>query len=158
MRVRLLSSIVTVLMWTTAAAAQAPTDQASQSLLGATVETRDGELVGAVDQLIAQDGKAQMLVIGLAGYLGAGEKDVLVPSTGIERLTTPNASPRHFNLGVYGGGGLARIRLPMTLKEVTSAPAYVAKDEKTGAPSSHVGTPAESKDKPPSSTQSGGPG
>jgi hypothetical protein len=97
------------------------------------------------------------LVIGLAGYLGQGEKDVAIPAKGLH-VTTSDDLPRHLPNAQYGGGNLNRITVPMTLTQLVAAPAYKQPAAQTGVPSPHVGTPAESKKKPPSSTQSGGPG
>ena len=137
--------LIIVLLSPHEAVAQSANGNAQQSLAGATVESRDGELMGAIDSVSDGSNGQQMLIIGLAGYLGVGEKDVAVPSKGSEQLPAQDKWPRHSNLGVYGGGGVARVRLPMTLKELTSAPAYSAKNEKTGVPSPHVGTPSSTK-------------
>jgi len=123
-----------------------------QNPLGATVYSKDGRLAGAVDQVAGNQ-----LVVGLAGYLGQGSKDVAVPAKGLH-VTVSEQRPRLFNDGQYGGGNITRITVPMTLSELVAAPAYKQPAAHTGVPSPHVGTPAESKKKPPSSTQSGGPG
>ena len=123
-----------------------------QNPLGATVYSKDGHLAGAVDQV-----SGDQLVIGLAGYLGQGEKDVAIPAKGLH-VTTPDDVPRHFPNAQYGGGNITRITVPMTLSQLVAAPAYKQPAAQTGVPSPHIGTPAETKKKPPSSTQSGGPG
>jgi len=123
-----------------------------QNPLGATVYSKDGRLAGAVDQV-----SGDQLVIGLAGYLGQGEKDVAIPAKGLH-VTTPDDVPRHFPNAQYGGGNITRITVPMTLSQLVAAPAYKQPAAQTGVPSPHIGTPAETKKKPPSSTQSGGPG
>jgi hypothetical protein len=123
-----------------------------QNPLGATVYSKDGRLAGAVDQV-----SSDQVVIGLAGYLGQGEKDVAIPAKGLH-VTTPDDVPRHFPNAQYGGGNITRITVPMTLSELVAAPAYKQPAAQTGVPSPHIGTPAETKKKPPSSTQSGGPG
>lgn len=120
--------------------------------LGATVYSKDGRLAGAVDQV-----SGGQLVIGLAGYLGQGEKNVAIPAKGLH-VTTPDDVPRHFPNAQYGGGNITRITVPMTLSQLVAAPAYKQPAAQTGVPSPHIGTPAESKKKPPSSPQSGGPG
>ena len=123
-----------------------------QNPLGATVYSKDGRLAGAVDQV-----SGDQLVIGLAGYLGQGEKDVAIPAKGLH-VTTPDDVPRHFPNAQYGGGNITRITVPMTLSQLVAAPAFKQPAAQTGVPSPHIGTPAETKKKPPSSTQSGGPG
>jgi hypothetical protein len=133
------------------AAVQATAPQ-NQNPLGATVYSKDGQLAGAVDQ-VAGD----RIVIGLAGYLGQGEKDVAIPAKDLHVATTDDV-PRHFPDAQYGGGNTTRIIVPMTLSELVAAPAYKEPKAQTGVPSPHVGTPAESTKKPPSSTASGGPG
>src|SRR5947209_4614992 len=82
-----LASLLVLLLWALAASAE-PTvnSQSMNGLTGATVLSRDGELAGVVDAVIDAGAGKQSVVIGLAGYLGAGEKDVLMPATGAERL------------------------------------------------------------------------
>jgi hypothetical protein len=123
-----------------------------QNPLGATVYSKDGRLAGAVDQVAGNQ-----LVIGLAGYLGQGTKDVAIPAKGLH-VAVSEQRPRLFTDAQYGGGNITRITVPMTLSELVAAPAYKQPTAQTGVPSPHVGTPAESKKKPPSSTASGGPG
>ena len=127
----------------------APKDQ---NPLGASVYSKDGQLAGAVDQVAGNQ-----LVIGLAGYLGQGAKDVAVPAKGLH-VTASQERPRQFSEAQYGGGNITRITVPMTLSQLVAAPAYKQPAAQTGVSSPHVGTPAETKTKPPSSTQSGGPG
>ena len=133
-----------------AAVQTAPTQD--QNPLGATVFSKDGQLAGAVDQI---DG--DRLIVGLAGYLGQGEKDVAIPAKGLS-VTSSHQLPRYSVDGQFGGGNITRITVPMSLSELIAAPAYKQPAAQTGVPSSHVGTPAETPAKPPSSTQSGGPG
>jgi hypothetical protein len=123
-----------------------------QNPLGATVYSKDGQLAGAVDQMAGDQ-----VVIGLAGYLGQGEKDVAIPAKGLQVAASEDV-PRRFPNAQYGGGNITRITVPMTLSQLVAAPAYKQPAAQTGVPSPHVGTPAETKKKPPSSTQSGGPG
>jgi hypothetical protein len=141
-----------VVAQTTGLAAVQGTAPQDQNPLGATVYSKDGRLAGAVDQVAGDQ-----LVIGLAGYLGQGEKDVAIPAKGLHVAITDDV-PRHFPDAQYGGGNTARIVVPMTLSQLIAAPAYKEPKAQTGVPSPHVGTPAESKKKPPSSTASGGPG
>ena len=123
-----------------------------QNPLGATVYSKDGRLAGAVDQV-----SGDQLVIGLAGYLGQGEKDIAISAKGLH-VTTSDDVPRHAPNAQYGGGNITRVTVPMSLSEFVAAPAYKQPAAHTGMPSPHVGTPAEDKKKPPSSTASGGPG
>ena len=49
------------------------------TLLGATVQTPDGESVGDVEEIIVKaDGSLEGVVIGVGGFLGLGEKEVAV--------------------------------------------------------------------------------
>jgi len=120
--------------------------------LGATVYSKDGRLAGAVDEVAGNQ-----LIVGLAGYLGQGAKDVAVPAKGLH-VTVSHERPRIVAEAQYGGGNITRITVPMTLSELIKAPGYKQPATKAGVPSPHGGTPAATKSKPPSSTQSGGPG
>ncbi len=140
----------------TSVAAEAPNGQLpSADLTGATVLSRDDELVGVVGSTVTGGNGEQGLIIGLAGYLGAGEKDVAIPARGVERFMAGDEKPRHFRSGHYGGSGLVRIKVPMTVRQLLNAPAFID-DSRRSSP--HVGAPTEPKGKAPSSTQSGGPG
>ena len=57
----------------------------ASTLLGATVQTPDGENVGDVeDMIIKADGSLEGVVIGVGGFLGLGEKEVAVEFSAIQ--------------------------------------------------------------------------
>ena len=137
----------------TNAIAEAPT----ATMEGAIVISRDGKIAGVVDAMTDEAGK-RTIVVGLAGYLGIGEKDVTVPALSAHQIQSVTRSSSCASSDVYGGATGHRIQVPLTIEELVALPAYLAKPQQTGVPSPHTGSPAESKDKPPSSTHSGGPG
>ena len=70
------------------AAAQTPTFMEMQSnmevlgtdFIGTPVNGKDGQLLGKIDNLVFdQNGRIELAVIGVGGYLGIGEKIVAVP-------------------------------------------------------------------------------
>jgi hypothetical protein len=130
-------------------------------LIGATVLTKDRRLAGAVDDVINGSGQDPRLVIGLAGFLGAGEKDVAISASGAKRGPT-RAGPltQDFADSKYGGSSSQTLIVPMTLQELISSPAYHGDEAPStvGGPSPNSGNPEQSHDRPPSSTRSGGPG
>jgi sporulation protein YlmC with PRC-barrel domain len=44
----------------------------------------DSKIGEVMDVLVSQDGKIDALIVGVGGFLGAGEKDVAVPFTAIK--------------------------------------------------------------------------
>jgi len=80
----------------TAPASQAATAKASRhmrddqirasKLIGASVYDPNDQKIGAVDELVLNpDGKVADIVIGVGGFLGAGEKRVAVPMADLKR-------------------------------------------------------------------------
>jgi len=80
----------------TAPASQTATAQASRhmrddqirasKLIGASVYDPNDQKIGAVDELVLNpDGKVADIVIGVGGFLGAGEKRVAVPMADLKR-------------------------------------------------------------------------
>jgi len=141
---------------------QRPESVPVSNLLGATVMSSGHEILGVVNDLILdRNGHAGTAVIGLAGYLGLGEKDVAIPF-GDLALTTPfpAGSIRVFPNGHYAGSSPERVIVPLTIEQVAAAPAFVAKSRKSsvGVPSQSGGTPEGTTKEPKSSTESGGPG
>ncbi len=71
------------------AAAQAPltflerqnsTEVLGTDFIGSTVQGKDGQPIGKVVNLVFdQNGRIELAVIGVGGFLGVGEKDVAVP-------------------------------------------------------------------------------
>ena len=43
-----------------------------------------------MDVLLGKDGKVETLIVGVGGFLGAGEKDVAVPFHAVESKTKNN--------------------------------------------------------------------
>ena len=59
---------------------QAPTDWTAQTLIGKSVENKNGEALGEVNNVILNEkGKVVAITVGVGGFLGLGEKDVGVP-------------------------------------------------------------------------------
>lgn len=44
-----------------------------------------------MDVLVSPDGKVNSLIVGVGGFLGAGEKDVAVEFSGVKRTTKDNS-------------------------------------------------------------------
>ncbi len=133
-----------------------PADTAQ--LIGATVFSKDGQLAGAIDDIVGDSA-----IIGLGGFLGLGEKDVQVPLAAVQ-LSPSASAPLQWD-GHYGGGNPARAVLSMTIQDLVAAPFYHASGPQApGAPATTSGTPDKAPSaeapggQPPSSTQSGGPG
>jgi len=121
--------------------------------------SKDYQLVGVVENLLMEDGAHRKLVIGLAGYLGFGEKDVVISSDGVKpESVNGQLRLQHFSDDQYGGSK-QKLIVPMTLDEIASAQSFVTKEkEKTGVPSRNSGTPDDARGcEPRSSTESGGP-
>ena len=86
----------------------------ASDIIGARVVSSDNKDVGQVDDLIVtKSGKIHGAVIAVGGFLGAGEKSVVVP---IERLKIDNKD------------GSLLITLNATKDELKAAKAYDAKD------------------------------
>lgn len=59
---------------------QAPTDWTAQNLIGKTVENKNGEALGEINNVIVNEkGNVVAITVGVGGFLGLGEKDVGVP-------------------------------------------------------------------------------
>ena len=59
---------------------QAPTDWTAEALIGRTVENRNGDNLGDINNVIINEkGDVVAVVIGVGGFLGIGEKNVGVP-------------------------------------------------------------------------------
>src|SRR5690349_18091488 len=128
------------------------------NLLGATVLDPDHEVVGVInDLLLDAQGHTRTAVIGLGGFLGLGEKDVAVPFADLA-LGVPNqpGDAPQFPNAHYGGSSPERAIVPLSIRQLSDAPAFHMKD--IGHPSEAGGTPESTGKEPKSSTQSGGPG
>jgi hypothetical protein len=132
--------------------------------VGATVRDADGQVVGAVDDLlVTTDGQARMLVIGLAGALGLGEKDVAIPYSAVTRTAAePRSTLRQVfsATGLYGGSSGLTVVIRSDMAALRAAPAFVAPSgqDAEGQPSRASGVPEAVDKEPKSSTESGGPG
>jgi len=61
--------------------------------IGTPVTTKDGQQIGKIANLVFdQDGRIELAVIGIGGFLGIGEKDVAVPFDAIKSSTVNNKS------------------------------------------------------------------
>jgi sporulation protein YlmC with PRC-barrel domain len=102
MRRPVLTAIVLALL-TTGASAQTPTPstQILQSVPNNSVtvthwykqniyDPADNKIGEVMDVLLDAEGKATALVVGVGGFLGAGEKDVLVPFNAVRATTKDN--------------------------------------------------------------------
>ncbi len=59
--------------------------------IGSSVTTKDGQPVGKISNLVFdQDGRIELAVIGVGGFLGLGEKEVAVPFEAIKSDTVNN--------------------------------------------------------------------
>lgn len=133
-------------------------------LVGATVEDSEGHVVGAIDDLVInRDGRPRMLIIGLAGALGLGEKDVAVPFSAVTRASAaPDAPGRQAfsGTGLYAGSSGFVVVIQPDLAALRAAPAFVSTggQDAVGQPSAASGVPESVDKEPKSSTESGGPG
>ena len=76
------------LMTSVPPSSQTVTDWYKQSIYDPN-NTKIGEIV---DVLVAPDGKINSLIVGVGGFLGAGEKDVAVNFAAIKKTTKNNSS------------------------------------------------------------------
>jgi PRC-barrel domain len=151
------AAVLLMLGATTAMLPRASHGEPADKLIGATVISEDEQLAGVVDQISQPDPNGPVtLVIGLAGYLGQGEKDVAVPGQGLT-ISLARTPPVGFANGRYGGASLLRVHLPLTVQQLVSQPAYRGPNG-VGVPSQTSTSPAVTPKKPSSSTESGGPG
>jgi sporulation protein YlmC with PRC-barrel domain len=112
MKAKMLTCSALVLAFATAAAAQTPTTPATGTAAQAqpmasipsnsmtvtewykqnVYDSQDNKIGEIMDVLMDHDGKATALIIGVGGFLGAGEKDVAVPFHAVQ-LKTKNNKP-----------------------------------------------------------------
>ena len=102
---RKLTCAALALAFATAAAAQTPTTQTPTATIGAAqtmatipgnsmtvtewykqnvYDPQDNKIGEIMDVLVDREGKATALIIGVGGFLGAGEKDVAVPFSAVQ--------------------------------------------------------------------------
>jgi sporulation protein YlmC with PRC-barrel domain len=59
--------------------------------IGTPVQTKDGQQIGKISNLVFdQEGRIELAVIGVGGFLGIGEKEVAVPFDAIKSETVNN--------------------------------------------------------------------
>lgn len=87
-------------------------DVLASTLIGAAVQNGAGESLGSInDVVLSADGQVDVIVIGVGGFLGIGEKNVGVAFDAIEKSTDAN--------------GNAILVLDATAEELEAAPAFV---------------------------------
>ena len=83
-----LAAVAALMIAVSPAVAQTPTFMDTQNntevlgtdFIGTPVNSKDGQLLGKIDNLVFdQNGRIEFAVIGVGGYLGIGEKLVAVP-------------------------------------------------------------------------------
>ncbi len=67
-------------------------------LIGASVVTPAGDIVGDVNYLLVEDDRIKTVVIGIGGMLGMGEKNVAVAFADLKPATTNPNEKRRFTL------------------------------------------------------------
>jgi hypothetical protein len=65
------------------------TDWYKQSVYDASAKNKIGEIM---DVLVSRDGKVNALIVGVGGFLGAGEKDVAVSFDAVKPIKKDNAT------------------------------------------------------------------
>jgi len=108
--VKLASTVVLFALATTAASAQAPQNAQRQAGPPAQImssvpsnamtvtnwykqnvyDPSDSKIGEIMDVLLDKEGKVSALIVGVGGFLGAGEKDVLVPFNAVHMTTKDN--------------------------------------------------------------------
>jgi sporulation protein YlmC with PRC-barrel domain len=70
---------------------QTTAEMLGSDFVGTPVQTKDGQQIGRIANLVFdQDGRIELAVIGIGGFLGIGEKDVAVPFDAIKAETVNN--------------------------------------------------------------------
>ena len=96
-----LAAVAALMIAVSPAAAQTPTFLETQSnaevlgtdFIGTPVDGKDGQVLGKIDNLVFdQNGRIELAVIGVGGYLGIGEKVVAVP---FEAVKSEVANGKH---------------------------------------------------------------
>ena len=66
----------------------------ASTLIGSPIENGAGEALGDINDLVmSEDGQVKLVVIGVGGFLGIGEKNVAVAFDSIEKLTDADGNP-----------------------------------------------------------------
>ena len=88
----------------------------ASTLIGTPVENGGGEALGDINDLVlSEDGQVKLIVIGVGGFLGIGEKNVAVPFDTIEKYTDES--------------GNVVLILNASAEELEAAPAFVTINE-----------------------------
>lgn len=70
---------------------QNPSEVLGTDFVGTPVTTIDGQQIGKISNLVFdKDGRIELVVIGVGGFLGIGEKEVAVPFDAVKSETTNN--------------------------------------------------------------------
>jgi len=111
----------------------------ASNLMGAAVQTSNGDRIGDINNLIVNvDGKVEGVVIGVGGFLGMGEKDVALQMASLHVVTNDD-------------NGKVHLQTDATKEQLKTAPEFTAKSElpKTG------GSGAKPQDAAPPSSVDG---
>lgn len=85
----------------------------ASEMIGSVVYGQNNTNIGDVnDVLVSKDGKAQLVVIGVGGFLGVGEKNVAVPVSALQITPTSN------------GDDIAKISSNFTKDQLEKAPIF----------------------------------
>ena len=113
-----LAAVAALMIAVSPAAAQTPTFMDMQNntevlgsdFIGTPVKGKDGQLLGKIDNLVFdQNGRIELAVIGVGGFLGIGEKVVAVP---FEAVKSDAANGKHVFV------------IDATKEQLAAAPAY----------------------------------
>ena len=108
------------------------TEVLGTDFIGTPVNGKDGQLLGKIDNLVFdQNGRIELAVIGVGGYLGIGEKVVAVP---FEAMKSDVADGKHVFV------------IDATKDQLKAAPTY-RNTERPGARCAHEGMAREGASK-----------
>jgi sporulation protein YlmC with PRC-barrel domain len=96
-----------------------PADQwLARVFIGAKVNNNNGEAIGDVnDLLFDKTGRISIVVLGIGGFLGLGEKNVAVPFSALSFATSPT--------------GQRIILVPLSMDALKQAPQFTATEKTT---------------------------
>jgi sporulation protein YlmC with PRC-barrel domain len=73
---------------------QGEDEMLASTLIGSSVENGAGEALGDINDLVlSEDGQVNLIVIGVGGFVGIGEKNVALPFDSIEKSTDADGNP-----------------------------------------------------------------
>lgn len=94
---------------------QTPSEVLGSDFIGAPVTTRGGQKIGSISNLVFdQDGRIELAVIGVGGFLGIGAKEVAVP---FESVKPELANSKHTFV------------IDATKEQIEAAPTYRTLDD-----------------------------